>query len=184
MGRRPAGVSPAQNWVWNPEPFWGPRVLGSAIPVDLHPWGNKDIRKVKHRWAPLSHMSNVQIRDQNGENPGLDPQTRHNNSFFGQLRAAHVCAMLWGLYGLGLRGGGGGGVWGPLAIWPLVTWLLVDGNWKLASGYWLWILVLVMGMGMVIDYMDRDRFGLLESGVRTSFMWVWMFGVSSFRVDF
>jgi hypothetical protein len=29
-------------------------------------------------------------------------------------------------------------------------------------------------MGMVIDFMDRDRdrFGLLESGVRTSFMWV------------
>jgi hypothetical protein len=115
-------------------------------------------------------MSNVQIRDQNGENPGLDPQTRHNNSFFGQLWAARVCAMLWGLYGLGLRGE----VWGPLAIWPLVIWLLVDGNWKLGSGYWLWILVLVMGMGMVIDFMDRDRdrFGLLESGVRTSFMWV------------
>jgi hypothetical protein len=52
-------------------------------------------------------MSNVQIRDQNGENPGLDPQTRHNNFFWGQLQAAHLCAMLWGLYRLGLRGGMG-----------------------------------------------------------------------------
>ncbi len=65
-----------------------------------------------------------------------------------------------------------GGVWGPLAIWPLVIWLLL-----MAIAYWLWLLAIGYGywvsvMGMVIDYMDRDRFGLLECGVRTSFMWV------------
>ncbi len=64
-----------------------------------------------------------------------------------------------------------------MAIWPLVIWLLVNGYWLLLIGCWLWLLaigngywVLVMGLG--IDYMDRDRFGLLECGVRTSFMWV------------
>jgi hypothetical protein len=42
----------------------------------------------------------------------------------------------------------------------------------MAIGYGYWVLVMGIGMGMVIDNMDRDRFGLLECEVRTSFMWV------------
>jgi hypothetical protein len=42
---------------------------------------------------------------------------------------------------------------------------------------WLWLWVLVIGYGymaimMIIDYMDRVKFGLSRFGVRTSIMWV------------
>jgi hypothetical protein len=40
-------------------------------------------------------------------------------------------------------------------------------------GNWQWILAIGYGyMVMVIDYMDRVKFGLLTFGVRTSFIWV------------
>lgn len=40
------------------------------------------------------------------------------------------------------------------------------GYWLLAIGNGYWVLV------MVIDYIDKVKFGLLRFGVRTSFIWV------------
>jgi hypothetical protein len=71
--------------------------------------------------------------------------------------------MLWGLYGLGLRGG-----MGAIGCMAISHMAIVNGYWLLVIGYGYWVSV----MGMVIDYMDRDRFGLLECGIRTSFIWV------------
>jgi hypothetical protein len=41
-----------------------------------------------------------------------------------------------------------------------------------------------MAIMMIIDYMDRVKLSLSRFGVRTSFMWVWMFGFLDFRVEF
>jgi hypothetical protein len=55
---------------------------------------------------------------------------------------------------------------GKLAVGMIISY------WKLAISYGYWLL----DMGVVIDYMDKVKFGLLGFGVRISFMWVWMFG--------
>jgi len=58
------------------------------------------------------------------------------------------------------------------------------GYWQLTSGY---MDISYMGIGywymaMVIGYMIRLDLAFFEFGVRTSFMWVWMFGFEVFQV--
>lgn len=87
------------------------------------------------------------------------------------------------------------GPWGPTATRLYCYWLMamvigyVDmsymnidygyGYSQLVMGFdidnWLWMWVLAIGYGymamMIIDYMDRVKFGLSRFGVKTSIMW-------------
>jgi hypothetical protein len=56
-----------------------------------------------------------------------------------------------------------------LAIWPLVIWLL--DIWTLVIWVHVWQLVISYEyMAIVINYMDKVKFGFLQFGVRTNFM--------------
>jgi hypothetical protein len=52
------------------------------------------------------------------------------------------------------------------------NWLWLLDTWTLVIWVHVWQLVFSYGyMAMVINYMDRVKFGFLQFGVRTNFMW-------------